>query len=181
MHRNLLTITLLLTLSLALANTPIVYYYYPQIIVQQPAVVLPPIIVPPQPANVESVRIIIPAVRLELQPVQQQQGATPQPMQPTARPQVPAAQPILQPLPSARAQPQTPAVQPMAPPAITGCVDINTASFDELRQIIHIDADRAGQIQRLRPFNSIDSLVQVSGIAAARLADIQAQGLACVR
>jgi competence protein ComEC len=62
-------------------------------------------------------------------------------------------------------------------------VDINRAGFDELQQIIHIGPDRAEQIINLRaqrPFASVDALTRVSGIGPARLADIKAQGLACV-
>lgn len=64
-------------------------------------------------------------------------------------------------------------------PEASGCVNINTASFEELRQIIHIDVDRANQILTLRPFSSVDSMVRIKGIAEGRLADIKAQGLAC--
>ena len=69
------------------------------------------------------------------------------------------------------------------PPASTAssCVDINTASFDQLRRIIHIDVNRAQQIIDLRPFRSVADMTRIRGIAAARVADIQAQGLACVR
>ena len=70
---------------------------------------------------------------------------------------------------------------PSAPePEVSGCVNINAASLEELRQIIHIDADRANQILNLRPFSSVDAMVRIKGIAEGRLADIKAQGLACV-
>jgi hypothetical protein len=75
--------------------------------------------------------------------------------------------------------PQVSAPAPPPPPP-PGCVNINTASFDELRQIIHIDVDRAQQIINLRPFNSVDQLIAVSGIGQVRLDEIKAQGLACV-
>lgn len=65
------------------------------------------------------------------------------------------------------------------PPAAT-CVNINSASSADLQRIIHIGPDRAAEIIRLRPFRSVDDLTRVSGIGAARLADIKAQGLACV-
>jgi putative cell wall-binding protein len=67
-----------------------------------------------------------------------------------------------------------------APPSAPACVNINTAGFDDLRQIIHIDADRAQQIIDLRPFGSVDELTRVNGIGPARLQDIKDQGLACV-
>ena len=64
------------------------------------------------------------------------------------------------------------------------CVDINSASAAQLDRIIHIGPERAQQIIALRAqrrFASMDELVRVRGIAAARLRDIKAQGLACVR
>ena len=63
------------------------------------------------------------------------------------------------------------------------CVDINRADSDELQQIIHIGPVRARQIlelRRERPFRSVNELTRVNGIAAARLRDIIAQGVACV-
>ena len=59
-------------------------------------------------------------------------------------------------------------------------VDINTASHDELQEIVHIGPDRATQIIDLRPFASVDDLINVSGIGPATLDDIKDQGLACV-
>jgi hypothetical protein len=64
------------------------------------------------------------------------------------------------------------------------CVDINTAPAAQLQRIIHVGAARAAQIVEMRqqrPFESVDQLTRVRGIAAARLADIKRQGLACVR
>lgn len=61
-----------------------------------------------------------------------------------------------------------------------GQVDINRAGFDELQRIIHIGPDRAGQILDLRPFSSVDSMTRIKGIAEKRLADIKAEGIACV-
>lgn len=91
-------------------------------------------------------------------------------------------------------QPQQ-AVQPRAPPALpaarsteqptqpslTNCIDINTASSQELQRIIHIGPARAESLMMLRPFRSVDDLTRVSGIGPGRLADIKAQGVACVR
>jgi hypothetical protein len=74
--------------------------------------------------------------------------------------------------------PQPPPADPSPPQA---CVNLNTASIDELRQIIHIDQDRAQQIINNRPFTSIDQLEpRISGIGPARMNDIREQGLACV-
>jgi DNA uptake protein ComE-like DNA-binding protein len=63
------------------------------------------------------------------------------------------------------------------------CININTASPKELERIIHIGPDRSAQTIKLRkerPFRTVDELTRVKGIAAARLADIKKQGLACV-
>ncbi|MCZ0704434.1 beta-lactamase superfamily II metal-dependent hydrolase [Natronobacillus azotifigens] len=59
------------------------------------------------------------------------------------------------------------------------CIDINTASIDDLQEIIHIGPARAEDIIQLRPFDSVDALTRVNGIAAGRLQDIKNQELAC--
>jgi len=64
------------------------------------------------------------------------------------------------------------------------CVDINTAPAQQLDRIIHIGPARAEQIIQLRAqrrFANVDEMVRIRGIAAARLRDIKAQGIACVR
>lgn len=61
----------------------------------------------------------------------------------------------------------------------SGQIDINAAGFEELQDIVHVGPDRAQQIIDLRPFSSVDALTRVSGIAEARLRDIQQQGVAC--
>lgn len=61
------------------------------------------------------------------------------------------------------------------------CVDINTASKEELMTIIHIGDVRADQLIQLRPFDSVDQLTRIKGIAAGRLKDIKAENIACVR
>jgi len=64
------------------------------------------------------------------------------------------------------------------------CVDINTASEEQLQRIVHIGPARAKQVIALRaqtPFRTVDELVKVTGIAEARLRDIKAQAIACVR
>lgn len=69
--------------------------------------------------------------------------------------------------------------------AVKDCVDLNTASFQELQRIIHIGEGRARQIieeRARRPFRSVDELRwRIDGIGDKRLADIKAQGLACVK
>ena len=57
-------------------------------------------------------------------------------------------------------------------------VDINTATAGELEKIIHIGPERAAQIIRLRPFESVDDLIRVDGIGSGRLKDIKRQNIA---
>ena len=67
--------------------------------------------------------------------------------------------------------------------AANACIDINTAPQEELEKIKHIGESRAKQIIMLREeklFSSVDDLDRVVGIGPARIADIKAQGLACV-
>lgn len=66
-------------------------------------------------------------------------------------------------------------------PSPSGCVDINTASATELENIIHIGPARAQSIIDARPFKTVDDLTKVNGIAKGRLADIKAEGIACVK
>jgi len=63
-----------------------------------------------------------------------------------------------------------------------GQIDINTASAEKLDEIVQIGTSRAEQIIALRPFDSVDDLVRVSGINGdgKRLEEIKTQGLACV-
>ncbi len=61
-----------------------------------------------------------------------------------------------------------------------GCVDINSASEEELQQIKHIGPERAGDVVNGRPYNSVDDLDKVKGIAAKRIQDIKDEGIACV-
>lgn len=60
------------------------------------------------------------------------------------------------------------------------CVDINTASESDIKQIIHIGDVRAPDVIANRPYNSVDDLTKIKGIATARIADIKQQGVACV-
>lgn len=60
------------------------------------------------------------------------------------------------------------------------CVDINSASVDEVQKIIHIGPARAEDLVELRPFQSVDDLTRISGIGPARIKDIKEQGVACV-
>lgn len=84
------------------------------------------------------------------------------------------------------AAPATPAPTPVpaAPAPASGCqagqVDINSAGFEELQLIIHIGPVRAQEMLQIRPFSSVDAMDRIDGIGPARLADIKAQGVACV-
>ena len=81
------------------------------------------------------------------------------------------------------AQPPPPQQSPVSKRLLTACVDLNTATFETLQQIIHVGPVRARSIIQLRnvtPFRSVQDITRVSGIAAARLRDIVAQGRACV-
>lgn len=61
-----------------------------------------------------------------------------------------------------------------------GRVDLNSASAAELEKIVHVGPGRARLIIEGRPFRSVEQLEKVSGLAAARVADIVRQGVACV-
>lgn len=100
---------------------------------------------------------------------------------PTSEPLVPSTATIPADTPSPPPVPESPPTATSEPPPPpSDCVNINTASPDELQRIIHIGPERAEQILNLRPFRSVDDMIRISGIGAARLADIKAQGLACV-
>ena len=57
-------------------------------------------------------------------------------------------------------------------------MDVNIASVEELQLIKHINDARGPLIVSARPFTSVDQLTRVKGIAAGRLADIKAEGIA---
>jgi beta-lactamase superfamily II metal-dependent hydrolase len=81
--------------------------------------------------------------------------------------------------PNAATKPAPKAAEtPKPAPEAKGTININTASKEELMQIIHIGETRAEEIIRLRPFNSLDQLTRVKGIGDSRLKDIKAEGKA---
>jgi predicted flap endonuclease-1-like 5' DNA nuclease len=102
------------------------------------------------------------------------------PARPTTGPPPPQPEPS-QPEPS---QPEPSQPEPFQPepsqPGPETCVNINTASADELTRIVHIGPARAQDLAAKRPFVTVDDLVRIDGIGPARLADIKAQALACV-
>ncbi|MCM3690749.1 MBL fold metallo-hydrolase [Neobacillus niacini] len=65
-------------------------------------------------------------------------------------------------------------------PIVGHCIDVNSASIEQIQEIIHIGAARAQDLIKLRPFTSVDDLVRIKGIGPARIADIKSQGLACL-
>lgn len=60
------------------------------------------------------------------------------------------------------------------------CVNINTASLEEVQRIKHIGPERAQDLIDLRPFSSVEDLDRIKGIGPARIKDIVAEGVACV-
>ncbi len=82
-------------------------------------------------------------------------------------------------------QQQTQEISPPQPQStqincLSGQVDVNSASKEELKLIIHIDDNRADDLIRLRPYKSLDGLTKINGIGTARLNDIKEQNVACV-
>ena len=61
-----------------------------------------------------------------------------------------------------------------------GQIDINTASKEELIEIIYLGEVRAEELITLRMFDSVDELIKINGIGEAYLSKIKEQGLACV-
>ncbi len=61
----------------------------------------------------------------------------------------------------------------------SNCVDLNTASLEELQMIIHIGEARALDVISGRPWSSVQSLTRISGISANRAAQIREQGVVC--
>ncbi|MPZ25701.1 MAG: hypothetical protein GEV12_04450 [Micromonosporaceae bacterium] len=71
-----------------------------------------------------------------------------------------------------------PSPSPEPEPTGPACVDVNTASAEELKLLKHIDDDRAAQILELRPFASVADLDRVDGLRAGgpNLAELVAGG-----
>ncbi len=65
-------------------------------------------------------------------------------------------------------------------PVDVDCININTASMEELMEITQIGEARAKDIINLRPFQTVDELTKINGIGDARLNEIKQQGKACV-
>ena len=110
------------------------------------------------------------------EPTDTPEPATVTPLPPTATTVPPTDVP-----PTEVVAPPTVPPPPPPPEAPTDCVDINSASLEDMRRIIHLDDVRAPDAIRLRPFRSVESLTRISGIGPARINEILEQGLACVR
>lgn len=79
----------------------------------------------------------------------------------------------------------TPVIAQLAPEDLSPCVNINRAAAPALLQIVHINtAAQVADITVERGFQLFSSLeelpARVAGIGPAQLADIRAQGLACI-
>lgn len=100
--------------------------------------------------------------------------------QPVAPPQLPTEQPE----PTAESPPVEVAPTEAAPPPVVeasaGCINLNTASFEELQGIIHIGPERAQDVIAMRPWSSVNQLIAISGIGQAKLNDILNEERACV-
>lgn len=66
-----------------------------------------------------------------------------------------------------------------APLRAKTCININTATHEELQKIKHIGDKLADLIIEARPFQSMDDLTTVKGIGDSRLQDIIEENLAC--
>lgn len=64
--------------------------------------------------------------------------------------------------------------------APANCININSASVEELQGVVHLGIERAQQVVQLRPFQSVKDLTRVKGIAEGRMNDILAENKACV-
>lgn len=61
-----------------------------------------------------------------------------------------------------------------------GQVNINTADATELDKITYVGPATATKIIASRPFNSLDDLLNVSGIGETKLQAIKNEGIACI-
>lgn len=64
---------------------------------------------------------------------------------------------------------------------ISNCIDINTATAEELEKIVHIGRERVDDLISLRPYQSVKELTKINGIGKGRIKDIIEEKLACVQ
>lgn len=62
-----------------------------------------------------------------------------------------------------------------------GCIDINKASDGELQGIKHIGPATSPKVVAERPFAEVGELTKVKGLGGKKVADIKAEGKACVK
>lgn len=67
-----------------------------------------------------------------------------------------------------------------APATDTTCIRLNAAAASQLTELPHVGPARAADIVAGRPWQSIDELVEISGLGDARVADIKESGYLCV-
>lgn len=63
----------------------------------------------------------------------------------------------------------------------SNCIDLNQASLSELSHLAGVTLFRADQIVRNRPYALVSDLARLPGFSAQLIANVNAQGLACVR
>lgn len=89
-------------------------------------------------------------------------------------------------IPSAQKKTETMKSPDEQPPEIkqkqpnNSCIDINHASQEQVEKIIHIGPERADDLIKLRPYESVEDLSRIKGIGPARIKEIQSEGIACV-
>ena len=59
------------------------------------------------------------------------------------------------------------------------CINLNRASLEALDRLAHVGPSRARDIVAGRPWQHIEDLTRVSGLSAARVADIAGNGSVC--
>ena len=59
------------------------------------------------------------------------------------------------------------------------CVDLNTASTEQLVELPNVGPVRAGEIVQMRPWGGVSELTRVNGLGAASVDMIKASGLVC--
>ena len=61
------------------------------------------------------------------------------------------------------------------------CIDINHASAEQLKTIVHIGTERVQDLISLRPYHTVDELTKINGIGKGRIKEIIEEGIACVK